>query len=242
MAALAYLWPRSRWDLPAQYRIWQLYRYYADATVGTADSTLLQLLDRLEWIFTENTRTRNPYPILPTRYHGQAYHLYGPDDGLSSITAGEWAFLDHYFMSYANTKEMHWADMMLATLYRPATTDQHMKQPKQLPFQPEWIEKMLPITERLPLPKKMAIITYIHGSRQQIVEQHKGIFHSGKETRAQQSTSGWLDLFLELGNGLTGYEVVAQQPLSVVLKELQRQMDKSFKQKQQLEKAKKKKG
>lgn len=221
----ARLWVKGWWDLPAQWVLWQLMRgLYVEDKLDAAirHDYVEQLLQQVDWVLKENDLVTNPYPKVKAGYWWNRLTLLGPDDGLSGITGGEWAWAERGFVAWVEQKDEAALNQLIAALWRPArhNYDPVQHADRRVPFSPHLVPQIECQVAQLPLARKLGMLTFYEAARKPLIEaMPKG--GEGKESKL-----GWLGVFLELSGGVKDLDEVTHQPLELILVDIKRLLEK----------------
>lgn len=218
------VWISGWWDIRGRYTAWLLFNMLEHDNYEVRQDAweeIKQLLNLVDYLMKENGLTKNPYPALKVR----GKRLYGPDDDMEGLTAGEFAWAEKCFTTYMQEKDMAHLDELVAALWRPARADYDpvLHADNRVPFKPHLVANNCRLTKKLAEVVKMSLLTWYGACR---MEKLKNIPKADQEKANQY---GWLGVFLELAGGVKDLEQVANQPLDLILVEINRLMDKQKK-------------
>lgn len=171
---------------------------------------LYQLTELTNFIFSANTLTNCPVPVIKTLFT----KLFPPNKGLGNITAFEFAFADACFMNYINNGEMHHLDLLIATLYRPMRWNRRREI-----FDNDKIEKYLSAVQKLSYAEKQLILLWYQGCRIEIIKDNRILF--SKENQSDAKNKGWIPVILAMSGDKFGtFESTGHTDLHLIFMEL----------------------
>ena len=188
------------------------------------------LLDLAKPFIESLTLTRNHLPLVRVFRRGRWQKLIGPEDELRGITGGEFAWAERAAMNYQRERKRTHLVRLAAILWRPKRKDYHPARHNdpRIPFRIESIEWVEKFTDRLSAATLLYIYHFYLGCRLGIVEQpgNRRIFSEDNAGKSRKRNYGWLDVWLEMGNGVLHVDEVAARPLDLLLIEINRNLDK----------------
>lgn len=198
---------------------------------GLAPVVLGQLLPLTDWLASDQHRlTDQLLPTLAvTRRAGQHTTWHGPLGQLRNLLFGEFMFADTFFVLYCQHGQAHLLDQFLTVLYRPARPDADPDAPDwtgdvRLPFNEHQLERRTPKVAKVPHIQKLAVLTWYQGCRAQLADEFPDVFAAAEQeagSRAKQAPD-WGRVLRKLSGGAFGpVQQTAQQPLRLVLAEIQ---------------------
>jgi hypothetical protein len=138
--------------------------------------------DATAFLFEPNTLSKN---LLP-EYRGYA----GPADHLSNVKMGEFCYAEYFLGGYNKTKEIHYLDKLVCTLYRPKKNRWKYDRKKnvdgdlRVPFNANTIGYYERKVAKWPMYAKQAILHFYDGAREEKIRSNPKVFdkNSGEES------------------------------------------------------------
>jgi len=189
--------------------------------------------------------TKCPYPeIVYTSKKGKKRKRYfAPADGLENIDFNEMCQSFTCFEQYLETKEEHWIDELIATIYRPqkpATkenkrSDYHGDIRMPLLNHESMVKKRIIRNKDIPAIIKQVTVFWFASCRQKIIDENPEVF--SVPGGGDPSMFGWGGILMALATDITKVDEVGSKPASDVLtyihwteerrKEIERQQKKA---------------
>lgn len=164
---------------------------------------LARLLPLTGWISEDVSISKRLLPVIYLREK-----LFGPREGFSNLTAGEFHFADMYYTAWKESGDTMNLYRFIAVLYRPGKSGYDARRDKdgdeRAPFNPNLVEyyaRMLANHYRQPVPADVAVAaSFCYESwRMALEKDHKRIFSKKNKTRA--SKYGWLPVLRAIAKG-----------------------------------------
>ncbi len=152
-----------------------------------APAQMVDLLNTTNFIFKENTLTKNLLPLIGS--------LYGPADGLKYTTIGEFAFAETMYLNYHKTKKVDYLNKLCAILYRPGKESNKEQGDIRDEFNEYNIETRLPIVSKWTEAQKQATLLFYIGCREAKVKRYKEVFPT---TYKKAKNKNWANIIIDL--------------------------------------------
>lgn len=151
-----------------------------------------------EFVKKENTLT----DFKLKRFRIWFTNYYAPADELKNLTIDEFRFTDAAYITYKNTKNEDYLDVLVAILYRPKRKEYYPKAVEykgdiRQDFNENLVVQHAKKMSKLSLHKKQLIYLTYEGARNKIINECPHLF-SGDDTKKQGRDFGFSGLILEL--------------------------------------------
>lgn len=153
-------------------------RYFAFRQIPPAN-----YLDHLNFVLLQNNRQK-----FPSAFYIATKKYVGPSPRLQNLTIKEFSFADAMYYQYKKTKNIHFLNLLCATLYRPVDKLDKTGIDKRKPFNKITTQQAAPKISRLLQSKKLAILYAYEGSRNYIVSLYPTIFPKSETTQEEAYT------------------------------------------------------
>ncbi|MFC4261909.1 hypothetical protein ACFOWM_03400 [Ferruginibacter yonginensis] len=132
------------------------------------EAAATQGFDAINFLYTTNNRTINPYPTLTVG----GKRMIGPADDFDSITCGEMEDCEVFFMQMVQEPSINKLAHIAAILWRP----------RNAPYKAKQCESRIPAFEALPLPQLFAIYMWYTGCRNNLPLYFPKVYGGGSNT------------------------------------------------------------
>lgn len=185
---------------------------------------MVQLWWLFAWVQEDITLTKNLIRWIKPGLFGTK--LYGPDDGLSTMTAEEWMWVDLFYMAWRENNDFEDLHKMVACMYRPKIASKKQYEVDftgdiREPFNIHLIDGRVEKIKNLNEVELLAIMHWYESSRHVIVKDFDRVFTESNETDAEDY--GWPAVFMAIAqDGPFGnLEKVNGENVSTVLLHMQ---------------------
>jgi len=155
-----------------------------------------------------NCLTKQLFPVLKA-----GASLYGPEDRMKNITAGEFAKAENRYQSYLNTGDEKYLNEMIAIMYRPrkrfawlAKFIQQWDGEKRVPYHDYHMARAKDISG-IDIRVRFAILLWFEGCRNLSIEKHPHVFSSTGGDN--EDSKGWAGIFQAISEKPTEIEQIA---------------------------------
>jgi hypothetical protein len=190
------------------------------------------LTSYIQWIVDDNqvkpVITKNPYhELFTSRYR----RLIGPADMLANISTSEWILAEIEKAEWANTKNEHHLNRLLAILWRP-TAKSHPDGDKRSPFRQETFEQRTAQMAKVKHQKKQVMLWFYQSCLAALANKFPDVFREG-EAGDKSPVDSFMQLVTDLAkDDLSKVDKVYISPLYQTLYTLQSIIEKSEKSKE----------
>lgn len=228
----AALFIKGWWDIRGQWAVWRLMRELDrldELTRLELYGELHAVLQLVQPLYQDLQLEQHPLPVIRIRMGLRWVKLYGPANGLTGITGGEFAWAEKKLLAWHEDNDIQHLAELAAILWRPKRDnyDPLRHDDIRVPFRPAQIESLSRYTRKLHPEVLHAVrLIYRHGRDVRVnAVSNKRIFDAENSEQSRKKSYGWLGIWLELGQGVLTMEQVAAQPLDLLLLEINRLMD-----------------
>ena len=184
--------------------------------LGMIKKTDVNLFSTLDFIFTDITLTKN---LLPTISLGIISKYYGPSDGLSNISIGEFSFAVTFYNRYSKSHNTDDLNKLIAILYREKNRSFEATGDIRKPFKKHLIEANEIELRQLQFKYKQAVYLYFMGCMEAWTKRYPLVF-----SRSEGSNSAgtpFINIIIEISGGKFGtFDQTFEQNADIVLTEL----------------------
>jgi len=180
-----------------------------------------------------NHLTKQLFPVLNANGH-----IYGPDDRMKNITAGEFAKAEHRYLSYVNTSDEKYLNEMIAVMYRPrrrfAWLHKFLQQwdgESRVEYHDFHLARANDIA-CIPLKTRYAIMLWFEGCRNMSIERHPHVFGHGDG--GDDDGKGWAGIFQAISDKPMEIEQIAKLNFWTLLFDLEQKAIQVEKQKEKI--------
>jgi hypothetical protein len=211
-------------------------------------SDVARLAETLDFLLTEeplpdgrirvernNALTRQMIPMIKA-----GVRLYGPDDRMRNITAGEFAKAEYRYQSFLASGNVRYLNEMIAVLYRPARRFAWLARLVQswdgehrVSYHDYHLARATDI-DKINMDVRFAILMFFEGCRNLAISGHPHVFNSNGDGGGEDST-GWAGIFQAISDKPTDIEQIARLNFWTLLFDLEQKAIANERQRNELE-------
>lgn len=161
---------------------------------------MIQIESLLDWVFTKNRLKK--WLIERVLVRGEVF--FGPQNGLSNLTAEEFIYTEAAFERYLQSEKDEHLHQLFAVLYRKG----HWWSGKRLTFDRNNLEKNIHATKSVQLFVKRAVMLNYAGCRNFMIASHPHIWKQAMQDKLNEKSgptfTSWAAIFMNLAGDKFG--------------------------------------